>query len=425
MAKPKSKTRKRKHAQRRALRRAALQIEVKRTQSSQAITMKSKKLSSKPRPTAARTKTTPPPGLPLWASLKNNWSGVGIFIFILLVSAFGVTLQIQSLNLAAAPPSNTPAQPSRLANSHQTLESLKAQTAEFIAEEAKRNVQLPDSQKLWERLDKISTDLAADNTQAAARNIKAYRAKLAALREKLINETSGEATTQPAVAASTPTLANSSQATAVPILIYHHTPPDFETQLNTLTAKGYTTITMDNLSDHLRFGRPLPNKSVVLSFDDGFSSQMQAFEILKRHDMKATFYIITSGQASSWCIGAARRYDQTPGCGDAYMNWDEVTELDRSGLIEIAAHSVDHLALATQPEQMQQFQIQESKKVLEDKLGHPINHFAYPYGSFSPTTVELIKASGYLTAVTTKTGSSHNLDSIYTLTRERNVYKLP
>lgn len=421
MAKPKSKTRKRKHAQRRQMRRAAqAQAVIKKHQ---AVSQKNK---VDKKPGRKSTDSLPRSRPAFWRDLKMNWSGLAIFGLLFAASLSGLLFQIRGTNVATETEIERPTRPARLTNSHQTLERLKSQTAQFKADELKYNIQLADSQKLWQQIDKITTDISNENSPSATRNIKAYTTKLNYLQQQLITQANSQ--TQPRqdlAAAKAKAAAVQSQVSNVPILIYHYTPADFENQLDTLTAKGYTTITMGNLSDHLRFGRPLPVKPIVLTFDDGFSNQMQAFTALERHNMKATYYIITSGETSKWCIGAARRYDQTPGCGDAYMNWDEISQLDKSGLIEIGAHTVDHLSLPSLTPSQQLFQIQQAKRTLEEKLGHPVNHFAYPYGAFSPTTAEMVRNSGYLTAVTTEAGSSHNLDSIYTLSRERDIRQLP
>lgn len=209
-----------------------------------------------------------------------------------------------------------------------------------------------------------------------------------------------------------------------PIIIYHYTPPDFESQLQYLIAHNYTTIDMDQLAAGLG-GAKLPAKPIVLTFDDGFSNQMQAFALLKKYNMKATFYIIDAGEASKWCIGAGRRYDQGYSCGDGYLTWDDVRQLDASGLITIASHTVDHLNLASQPLDVQRFQIFEGKRQLEAQLGHPVRHFAYPYGSYSGATISLVKEAGFVTAVSTLPGTIHTPGSIYTLHRARVVYSLP
>jgi peptidoglycan/xylan/chitin deacetylase (PgdA/CDA1 family) len=214
----------------------------------------------------------------------------------------------------------------------------------------------------------------------------------------------------------------------LPILIYHYTPPDFEQQLQYLVSHNYTVIDMRQALAGLE-GEPLPAKPIVITFDDGYENQMQAFALLKKYNMKATFYIINGGVESRWCIGAGRRYHdplQPPtGCGDAYLSWSQVKTLDKSGLITIGGHTIDHENLATLSPSDQQFEIDASKSGIESELGHPIYDFAYPYGAYDATTVSLVQQAGYTTAVSTDPGEYQSLDNVYTLGRIRSVYNLP
>lgn len=358
-------------------------------------------------------------------SARSQFSFVSLplpsFFLFLLVLCLG--LEINNLSFVSqADRANATSKPIAHTYGYKALNNLKIQTATLRANQAQHKLNLTNESQMWSELDTISGELATGQTETASERIQNYADRLAILHQQVKTDTSISATPTPSVSATTLPPANQ---TVAPIIMYHYTPPDLETQLISLKDKGYTTITMDNLSDHLRYGRPLPNKPVVLSFDDGYSNQMQAYEILQRLNMKATFYIITSGDASSWCIGVARHYDQTPSCGDAYLNWEQVKTLDRSGVIEIASHTVDHLNLASQSREDQITQLKQSKNVLEEALGHPIHHLAYPYGAFNQDSIEIAQKVGYTTAVTTQLGSEHSRDSIYTLSRERNAYSLP
>ncbi len=215
----------------------------------------------------------------------------------------------------------------------------------------------------------------------------------------------------------------------VPILMYHQPPDNFDAQLSGLQQRGYTTISMDQLDAALLASGPLPTKPVIITFDDGLSSQLPAYASLKARGMKATFYIISGGERSRWCIGAARRYNdplQPPsGCGDAYMNWDEIKMIDTSGYMTIGGHTLDHVNLASLSPDAQQTEIRGNKIDIEHHLGHPIKHFAYPYGSFSGTTIDQVTSAGYADAVSTLPGSDHSATQLFTLHRERDAGKLP
>ncbi|MBW3538333.1 polysaccharide deacetylase family protein [Candidatus Parcubacteria bacterium] len=263
---------------------------------------------------------------------------------------------------------------------------------------------------------------------AAAGDAAAAQSELAALRRDLAGwqAATTAAASQQAAARHHRVLAPASGSygpVTAPILMYHYPPADFENQLKTLTAKGYSAIDLDQLTLALKYGSPLPPKPVIITFDDGFSNQMLAFDLLVKYQMKATFYIVTGGAASRYCIGANRQ----PGrpCGDAYLNWDEIRRLDASGLVTIGAHTVDHLALVSQTPAGRQHQIAGSKAEIEARLGHPIRHFAYPGGSFNAEVAAAVQAAGFATATTTRPGMAHPAGKLYELQRVRSAYTLP
>ncbi len=215
----------------------------------------------------------------------------------------------------------------------------------------------------------------------------------------------------------------------IPIVLYHDPPPNLAQQLDYLDQHGYTTVDLDQVAAALNGTATLPPRSIVLTFDDGFASQMTAFTLLQQRHMKATFYIINGGPASRWCIGAGRRYGdplQPPsGCGDAYLTWDQVRQLDHSGLITIGGHTLDHPNLASLSPDEQRHEIIDSKAGIEQEIGHSIRHFAYPYGDYNQTTIDIVRQAGYVTAVTTQPGDYQTPSAPYTLHRIRDTLSLP
>jgi peptidoglycan/xylan/chitin deacetylase (PgdA/CDA1 family) len=88
------------------------------------------------------------------------------------------------------------------------------------------------------------------------------------------------------------------------------------------------------------------------------------------------------------------------------LDWDQVLMLASRG-VTIGSHTVNHPFLSKEPEESAGFEIGESKRILEEKTGRKINMFAYPNGKlrdFTPKTVELLRRSGYVAAVTTMRG---------------------
>lgn len=210
--------------------------------------------------------------------------------------------------------------------------------------------------------------------------------------------------------------------TNVPILLYHKTPANFDAILTELEVKHYQTITIAQLLTSLRTKKALPGKPIIITFDDGFRDQLKAFALLQKHQMKAVFYIISGGDISKGCIGV-NRTNYT--CGDEYLSWDDVRTLDASGLIEIGGHTVDHLSLPAQSPAIQQFEITQNKTDIETAIGHKISAFAYPMGNFNTTSINLARAAGYTSAMSTLGGTLQSASITYSLHRIREASVLP
>jgi peptidoglycan/xylan/chitin deacetylase (PgdA/CDA1 family) len=191
------------------------------------------------------------------------------------------------------------------------------------------------------------------------------------------------ATSRP-TASSTPTPRSDVAAVAararIPVLCYHQIrnptsadavaarpyivrPSAFAAQMRALAHAGYTTITGDQLVEHLARGAPLPAKPVLLTFDDGSSGQYaHAFPVLRRHHFRATFFIMTV------VLGQ-------PG----WLTRPQVRALDQAGMT-IGAHTWDHKPVPQYRGPDWQTEITAPTRELQRLVGHPIRLFAYPFG---------------------------------------------
>jgi peptidoglycan/xylan/chitin deacetylase (PgdA/CDA1 family) len=187
-------------------------------------------------------------------------------------------------------------------------------------------------------------------------------------------------------------------AQAVPILYYHSVmqqsgnelrmPPDqFEAQMTYLQDKGYHSISLEQLYQAKYKGGPLPEKPIVISFDDGYvDNYTTALPILTKHGFTATIFIVTS-------------YINGPG----FMSWPQLKDLVSKGW-EIEGHTTNHPYLTKIDPSTVLNEIIPSKELLTKELGHPVNFFAYPYGDLNANIAQAVKESGYLMAVTTERG---------------------
>ncbi len=214
-----------------------------------------------------------------------------------------------------------------------------------------------------------------------------------------------------------PTLAPLKSAPA-PILVYHYVeyvtdekdtirkslniPPYlFTKQVKTLMNAGYTFITASELIDILNGKMKLPQKPVLLSFDDGYRDfYTDVFPILKKYNIKATAYIVSG-------------FLDKPN----YMFTWQLKQIAGSELIEIGAHTVHHLALKGLNPILAKCEIQESKRALEKLINMPVVSFAYPDGSFDASILKLVAEAGFRSAATTQHGFEANQDNKFSLFR--------
>jgi poly-beta-1,6-N-acetyl-D-glucosamine N-deacetylase len=185
----------------------------------------------------------------------------------------------------------------------------------------------------------------------------------------------------------------------VPVMMYHDilsekkvffdvTPQEFEAHLQLIQAQGLTPITLDQLTVHLRTGLPLPEKPILLTFDDGYEGHFtHVYPLLKKYGYPAVFSIYTNK------VGKRM--------GRSSLTWEQVKQMAADPLVTIASHSVSHPPNLTKvPEAQLVKEVQESKQILEQQLGIPIRYFTYPEGHYDAKVANLVGSSGYLAALT-------------------------
>ena len=208
-------------------------------------------------------------------------------------------------------------------------------------------------------------------------------------------------------------------AVKVPILMYHYirinpdprdklgfnlsvTPADFAAQMDWLQANGYHTVDFNDLRSYLLGHGSLPEKPIVLTFDDGYRDMYTtAFPILHAHHFKGVAYIV-SGFLNS----------------PANVTSQQVIEMEDNG-IQIASHTVSHVDLTRVSAAELQRQVVDSKLALEALLGHPVVDFCYPSGQVNDAVVRVVQAAGYQTATTTQPGIVHSAGDRFLWTRVR------
>ncbi len=184
----------------------------------------------------------------------------------------------------------------------------------------------------------------------------------------------------------------------IPILCYHQirnwkdsdsktarpyiVPVDqFKAQMKVLADSGYTTILPDQLYAYLAAGVPVPEKAVMLTFDDGDNDQYTTgMPELDKYGFKGVFFIMTVS------IGRS-----------IYMTKDQIRSLSDKGHV-IGSHTWDHKNVKKFETADWATQIEKPSRQLEEITGKPIQYFAYPFGLWKPEVIPSLKERGMIAA---------------------------
>ncbi len=230
---------------------------------------------------------------------------------------------------------------------------------------------------------------------------------------KLTRLTPDNTTSNPEPAQSSPyALDPSVSLSFVPSIMYHDvvgyrkqvwfdtTTAELRQHFEMIKEAGVTPISIDDLYNHLASGDPLPDKAILLTFDDAYLGQYeQAYPLLKEYNYPAAFFVQTG------FVGVKTSKD--------HFTWEQMREMEQEGLVTIAAHTINHPPDLREldPDRLQR-ELEESKQKLEAELGREVPYFAYPTGYRDERVMEAVEAAGYRMAFTMDkgfTGQSSNL----------------
>lgn len=195
----------------------------------------------------------------------------------------------------------------------------------------------------------------------------------------------------------------------VPVLAYHNfsnskktlmvTRKDhFEQQMKYLKDNGYTVISLNDFFDFLDYRKQIPEKSVVITIDDGWRSVYDiAYPILKKYHYPATLFVYTD------LITGSRKT----------LSWQQIAEMAQGGL-DIQCHTKTHRDLnkAEDHETLQKYardinkEITASARIIKEKINKKVKYFAYPYGDTNRLVIAFLKKNGYRGAFTVKRRSN-------------------
>lgn len=205
------------------------------------------------------------------------------------------------------------------------------------------------------------------------------------------------------------------EGVCLPVIMYHSmlkeqkrqgkyviSPELFESDLRFLREKGYRTVTVAEVADFVRDGTPLPEKPVMLTFDDGYyNNYLYAFPIAKRYGAKLV-------------IAPIGYYTDLFTKGDAdhatysHLTWPEISEMMSSGLVEFQNHSYNLHALgkrkgasrmrgesAGEYAALLHRDAGRMQEEMREKTGYAPIAFVYPFGASSSGSDEILRQMGF------------------------------
>ena len=206
----------------------------------------------------------------------------------------------------------------------------------------------------------------------------------------------------------------------VPVLMWHNLAEEssgdmtisvdtFRAQIEALHEAGFKTVSLQQLYDYVHFGTELPEKPIVLTFDDGyFSNYEYAFPILQEYDMQATIFAIGVSVGKD-------NYKDTDHAMTPHFGADEAREMVDSGLISVQSHTFDmhqwppfedgnaqvrETLLPFDGEADADYEaaveadFAESRELLESITGQPVNALAFPEGAYVTLTQDALRSAG-------------------------------
>lgn len=192
-------------------------------------------------------------------------------------------------------------------------------------------------------------------------------------------------------------LATSAQAAVV--ILYHHvsdttpkstsiSPAHFEAQMDYLEKNNFKIVPLLELTEKLRKGESLPDKTVAISFDDSYVSVYDsAFPRLKKRGWPFTFFVNTDSVST----------------GKVFVTWDQLREMSKHG-VTIANHTTrhNHLPRREKNETLKQWraritaEISSAQQKIEQEIGKAPNILAYPFGEYDVDVQQVAKKLGYI-----------------------------
>lgn len=211
-------------------------------------------------------------------------------------------------------------------------------------------------------------------------------------------------------------------ADRIPVLMYHRighasnpweqklcvSPENFRGHMHKLASKGFTACSIDDFFHWLDGNTELPGKSVLITFDDGYSGVYQhAFPVLQKLNWTATTFLVSGllGEQDAWC-----RDENPSGQSHPLMSPGEIRTMHAEGF-SFHSHSRNHADLTQLDRETLENELRGSREDLESLLDIRVPYIAYPYGRHNDNVINAVKQAGYSAGFCVKPGfNRHDVD---------------
>jgi peptidoglycan/xylan/chitin deacetylase (PgdA/CDA1 family) len=224
-------------------------------------------------------------------------------------------------------------------------------------------------------------------------------------------------------------------ASRIPVLMYHKIMPGrtsypginyyvneatFYEQMKFLADHNYRPLTLAAYTDCLFERTPWPERSLLITFDDGYSNVFTlGYPILKIFNFPAVVFVSTQYIGTRMLFPGDRQYS---GLEHAIveqlfpLGWDQIDKM--RDIVSIGSHTVSHVLLGSLPHEPMQQELSESKRILEHHTGNTITAFAYPgglrqHGAYNRRTREALINAGYRVAFNSEIGTNESTSDPY------------
>ncbi|HID57308.1 TPA: polysaccharide deacetylase family protein [Candidatus Poribacteria bacterium] len=207
------------------------------------------------------------------------------------------------------------------------------------------------------------------------------------------------------------------------ILVYHKveakreigltriSPESFRRQIEFLRSEGFTSISPYQLLDYLLHHRSPPERSVIITFDDGYEGVYRfARPILMENGFTATIFLISEfvGNWNRWDVRLCGRFK--------HLSADQISEMSSDGFT-FGSHGATHRFLTSYSGILRRFELERSRIKLERVIGRRVDLLSYPYGDWNEDVVKSARRAGYRAAFTMNPFLPISAETIFSLPR--------